>query len=520
MLARIHPALKGLRGVVEAPSSKNYTTRYILAACLADGRKVCSRRPVVIERPAVQEDSVALVRCCRQFGARITAFAGKQEVEFSLENAAAIDRVEVVGFGNRPKTPSEPVDPANAGTVLRLLLGVGALCDGPVTFVTEEYEYSLGRRPNRDLLEALRHMGVEVEARGAEGMLPITLTGGRERIKRALARQRLSLGIAPDAPVPIPVSGEVSSQFVSSLLFMAPLLGEAIRIDVRDDLKSRPLIATTLQVLARFQVEGIAATNLDRPPALPSITLPAGLRYLGGLEHVGIGGVFRVNGDWPGSAAILAAAAAVPGSDIAVKGLFLDEDGDEQGEKLCQVYYGALGCKTGPHPSLDEGRSRNGRVIQLVSPERLLARNPEGSKVEGMRINGDMCTDAVLAMMGAAALVDGRSIFTGVRNLQFKECDRIREPIEELRRIAGTDAIATWEPDDEPDTITVDGCPGGFDGGITVDGRGDHRVIMMLSIVGLRCRKGLSIAGAEHVAKSFPAWFDTLRALGAQIDLV
>jgi len=133
-------------------------------------------------------------------------------------------------------------------------------------------------------------------------------------------------------------------------------------------------------------------------------------------------------------------------------------------------------------------------------------------------------------MMSAAVVANGASRFVGIRNLQFKECDRVREPLAELAAVYATAlpgedgalpniAKSLWfEPTDDPDTIHITGWPAGFAGGIEVDGRGDHRVIMMLSVVALACRDGLRIRGAEHVSKSFPGWFDTLRALGARVE--
>lgn len=476
----VPPAAAPLLGTVDPPSSKNYTTRFILVACLAQGRSV-------IHKPAVQEDAVALVHCCRQFGAHIVARrADGAPVDFSVANAASIDRLEVEGFGGQPRTPEQPVDPANAGTVLRLLLATAVLCDGPVTFETKDFAHSLGKRPNRHLLDALRLMGVEVSARGDEGMLPIRLHGGRERLRAALAARRRALDLAPHEPVPIPVSASVSSQFASALLFLAPLLDDPIAVRIVDELRSEPLIDTTLAVL---RDSGVHVTKHEIAPeaVYPDLVVePAGYT----------GRTCAVNGDWPGSAAIFAAAAAVPGSDITVRRLHRDE----QGEKLCLEYFADFGCRA-EWLGGDDG-------VRLRVPH-----NPAFA-YDGTVLIGDLCTDAVLAMMGAAAVAPGMSTFTGIGNLQFKECDRVREPIAELRRVAGADAIARWLPDHNPDAIEVQGRLEGFSGGIEVDGRGDHRVIMMLSIVALRCRDGLTITGAEHVAKSFPGWFDTLRALG------
>ncbi len=265
---------------------------------------------------------------------------------------------------------------------------------------------------------------------------------------------------------------------------MAPLLDEHLLIRVPGELKSSPLVALTVGVMREAGIVVRSATDWREHEIVPGQHYRAADR--------------TVNGDWPGSAAILAAAAVVPHSRIGVRRL----RDDAQGERRCLDFYRAMGCE------MEYGRDEQGDLLRFASPARLRAAS----------IDGDLCTDAVLAMAGAAALAEGTSEFTGIANLQFKECDRVREPIEELRRVAETSETLShgrsagdafgWLPEDAPDLIRITGAPEGYVGGIRVHGRGDHRVIMQQTIVGLRCARGLEIEGAGHVAKSFPAWFD------------
>lgn len=495
MIAHVFPPANPLSGEIEPPSSKNYTTRYVLAACLSAGRSV-------VRFPAVQDDAVALVRCCRDMGAVVIALNEQgHEVEYSVENRSAIDRLEIHGFGPNPRVvkPGVALNPGNAGAVFRMLLAVSALL--PEVRWETDYGDSLGKRPNIDLLVALQQMGVEVEFAGTDGRLPITLRGGRDRIRAALASLRRQQSRAQDEPAVVTVSGEVSSQYTSALLFLAPLLDENIEFHVTGRLKSLPLIETTRQVLS------MAGVGVESSEPRHIHVVRRGQAYAPRT--------WETNGDWPGASAILAAAAAVPGSRIRLRRLYEDE----QGERECVPFYQRMGCAITRHvqPGEDE-------TLELQSPERL----------EAAAVNGDLCTDAVLAMMGAALVANGGSRFVQIRNLQFKECDRVREPIAELRkvwdtvlpaaddqwRMLPTEKALRWEPNDDPDTIHVYGAPQGFEGGIDVDGRGDHRVIMLLSIAALRSRKGLRIHGAEHVSKSFPGWFETLEKMGVRVEWV
>ncbi|MCX7624801.1 MAG: hypothetical protein N2Z21_01090, partial [Candidatus Sumerlaeaceae bacterium] len=203
---------------------------------------------------------------------------------------------------------------------------------------------------------------------------------------------------------------------------------------------------------------------------------------------------YRVNGDWPGSAALLAAA-AVTRSTITICGL----RNDNQGEKLALQVLQEMGAKATHEPN---------ECVTLT-----------GGDLRAVEFDGDLATDAVLALVGAACFAHGRSRFYNVANLRIKECDRISEPLAELRRIG----VRCWEGreigDPDPDAIIIEGNPAGYEGGIEVDGRGDHRVIMLLTIVGLGCRRGLRIRGAQHVAKSYPLFFEHLRQLNADIFL-
>ena len=243
-----------LRGEPLLPSSKYYTLRYLLAATLARGESTVSF-------PAVSDDSEALFRGCRALGAELTWCDGQQRL------------LHVRGVG-RPES-SEPVtiNVGNAGAVLRLLLGLGAFLP-EVTFLTD-HPQSLGKRPNRELLEALTSLGAVCEGTGPEGYLPITIRGGK-----------LHGGH-------VKISGARSSQYLSALLFLAPLLAEALEIVVIDDLKSQALIHVTLNVLKE------AGIVVEHDPALHHFSVAGGQTYQP-RDYI-------VPGDYPSAAALLAA---------------------------------------------------------------------------------------------------------------------------------------------------------------------------------------------------------------------
>src|SRR5690606_10012945 len=132
-------------------------------------------------------------------------------------------------------------------------------------------------------------------------------------------------------------------------------------------------------------------------------------------------------------------------------------------------------------------------------------------KLKAVEFDGDHATDAVLAMVAAAVFAEGTSRFYNVENLRYKECDRITDYLNELRK-AGANV------EERLAEIIVHGKPEGVEGGVEINAHYDHRVIMALTIVGLRANKPILIKDAHHVAKSYPIFFDHLTALGAKFE--
>lgn len=427
MDVRVYPAAR-LAGVINPPSSKNYTTRYLLAAALAEGESL-------IRYPAESEDSEAMQRCLEDLGAVLTREG---------------EHLRVRGFGRRPRNPGV-LNPGNAGAVLRFLIAIAAATLNQITFVTE-YHDSLGQRPQGDLLDALNQLGARTMSQ--DGRLPITVFGGDLRGGK------------------VKVSGEVSSQFVSGLLFAAPLTGEALAIEVTGDMKSRPPIRQTLQVLREAGIEVEASDDLRH------FRIPGGQQYQARE--------FTVPGDYPGSAALMAAAAVVE-SDVTIERLFVDE----QGERAAIEVLAAMGVDI--HHDGQRVRIRGGRPLN------------------GAEFDGDRFTDAVLALTAAAVLGVGKTVFYNVENLRYKECDRISDYRGELNKLGA-------RVEEERDKLIIYGCPEGVEGGVAVESQIDHRVIMGLTIVALRSRQPVVIREAQHIAKSYPAFFDHLRSLGARIE--
>ncbi|MFD2612874.1 3-phosphoshikimate 1-carboxyvinyltransferase [Paenibacillus gansuensis] len=419
-----------LSGEIQALSSKNYTTRYLLVAALAEGTST-------IYYPAHSEDSDAMRRCIRDLGAVI-----EEDQE----------KIVITGFGKKPSDVRE-LNVGNAGAVLRFLMSVAAL--SPEIKFVNTYPESLGKRPHDDLIEALQQMGAEVEHQS--GKLPITIR------KKAFQGGKIR------------VSGSVSSQYLSSLLFITPLLEEDSEIEVLHDLKSKVVVGQTLEVLEQ------AGIHIEASSDLMHFKIPGRQSYQAKE--------YTVQGDYPGSAAILAAAAVVE-SDVTVYRL---EEHSKQGERAVVDVLKAMGVDL---------THQNG-VVHVRG----------GKPMKAGEFDGDEFTDGVLAMVAASVFAEGTSRFYNVENLRYKECDRITDYLNELRK-------AGARVEERQSEIIVHGRPEGIEGGVEINAHFDHRVIMSLTVAGLRAKQPIRIKDAQHVAKSYPQYFDHLKALGADVEWI
>ncbi|HEU5349370.1 MAG TPA: 3-phosphoshikimate 1-carboxyvinyltransferase [Ktedonobacterales bacterium] len=416
------------------PGAKYYTLRYLLAALLAVG---VSR----VRNPARSDDTDVLMRALRALGANIAEES--DEDDWILR---------IMGTGGHLSSPlGNTLNVGNAGAVLRLLLGIGALLP-EMTFVTD-HPQSLGRRPNADLLVALSQLGLRVEANGPDGLLPITLRGG------------------PPAGGAVTVSGARSSQYLSALLYLAPLLSQGLRITVTDGLRSADLVRATLRALAESGIRVEAAADLR------TFTVAGGQHYR--PRDV------TVPGDVP-SAAALAVAALLLGQPARLAAL----DGSQRETVALLAAFAAFGAPV----TLADG-------VMSIAAELPL---------RGARLDGDPLIDSVPVLVAAACFAEGESRFENAAHLRLKESDRIGDLCAELRR-AGCDV----QPLD--DGILVRGQPAGIEGGVTVDAHDDHRLAQALALVALRCRTGLTITGADAIAKSYPTFFADLQRLGAEV---
>ncbi|MGB9965430.1 3-phosphoshikimate 1-carboxyvinyltransferase [Halobacterium sp. CBA1126] len=415
-------------GTARAPPSKSYTHRALLAAGYAEG--------ALVRNPLVSADTRATARAVDHFGGD----AERTGPDW-----------EVTGFLGAPDVPADVVDCANSGTTMRLVAGAAALADGTTVLTGDR---SLRSRPQGPLLDAIEDLGGSARSTRGNGQAPLVVAGPMDGGR-------------------VEMPGDVSSQFVTSLLMAGAVTERGVDLELTTELKSAPYVDITLDVLESFGVD--AAEHGD------------GYRVPGGQTYEPTDGEYAVPGDFSSASYLLAAGALAGGDDVVVKGAHPSAQGDAAIVDVLRE----MGADVEWHR--DAGEIVVGR-----------------SDLDGVTVGVADTPDLLptIAVLGAAA--DGTTTITDAEHVRYKETDRVSAMAEELAKL-GADV------EEYRDELVVHG--GNSDlSGARVDGRGDHRIVMSLAVAALVADGETTIAGGEHVDVSFPDFFDALADLGAAVD--
>ncbi|HCI81516.1 MAG TPA: 3-phosphoshikimate 1-carboxyvinyltransferase, partial [Ktedonobacter sp.] len=189
-------------------------------------------------------------------------------------------------------------------------------------------------------------------------------------------------------------------------------------------------------------------------------------------------------GDYPAAATLIAACAVMPTPESELRLSRLRPD-DEIGEAVLSAFR-----------DMGANMRREGDTLIIRG----------GQRLHGIQVDGDRMIDCIPVMVAAACFAEGESVFYNIEGLHYKESDRIDDLCHELSK-AGCDVTP------QRNAIVVRGRPQGIEGGVTVDGHSDHRVLMALAIAGMRSQQGLTLTSVEHIAKSYPHFFEELQRL-------
>lgn len=337
----------------------------------------------------------------------------------------------------------------NAGSVARFLMPLLAITSGTHVLTGDE---RLRQRPMAPLIEALRQMGLRVECTEKEGFLPVTIQGGTPTRRT------------------VQVDPLLSSQYVSALLLIAPILSEGLSLTMTGRPTSRPYIDMTCDALRQ------AGADIRRSSNGRTYYIQPGI-------HRTPGQVINIERDWSSASYFYTMALLRPELRIRLLGLQLDT---AQGDSATDAFFSQLGVVS----------------TEVRSPYRAAARSITvqggGPRAKQVQFNCIDCPDLVPTFAVAAAAAGVKTILKGVSNIALKESDRMQSITNELGKMG-----ARIETSSELLVIH----PSELHPAAPVKTYGDHRIAMAFAPLRL-IFPDLLIENPEVVDKSFPEFWD------------
>ena len=418
LYAKILPGVPN--GTVTAPPSKSYAHRAFLAAALASGNSV-------VENAGTNRDLLVTLEAVRQLGA---------DVKFSGEVAY------ISGFGGSSSANQLVIDCGESGSTLRFLVPVLAMMGGGVMTGAP----SLLERPMQVYEELFSLHGSLCQKTKNGYMIGGPLQGGSYTLV-----------------------GDVSSQFITGLLYALPLAKQDSVLRVQPPFESKNYVDMTVQVLADF---GISILRQDEY----TFVIPGNQAYRPAR--------YTVEGDWS-SAAFFAVLGALRGK-VTCTGLRNDS---LQADRSILQIVADFGAKVNVLP--------DGFTVEAVN-------------LMGQKVDISNCPDLGPVVMCLGVLSRGCTTVSGAARLAYKESNRLETMAAELKKIGGN--------------ITDDGKTVDITGGFTpsrdvIDSHNDHRVVMSMAVAGAVLDSGIVIKNANVCDKSYPEFFDDLNALGIRVRM-
>jgi 3-phosphoshikimate 1-carboxyvinyltransferase len=432
------PPLQGASGTVTLPGSKSISNRVLLLSALCQGT-------TVVHDLLDSDDTRVMLAALRQLGCGVDV---------------AGTTVTITGLGGRA-WPTEAIEffMGNAGTAMRPLTAALAVQGGDFTLTGVP---RMHERPIGDLVDALRELGCTIDYLGNEGFPPLRIGQPQLRLDK-----------------PIPVRGDVSSQFLTALLMALPLAAQdrAITIEVVGELISKPYIEITLNLLARY---GIAVER----HGWERFVIPAGSRYQSP-------GSIHVEADASSASYFIALGAIAKGEGIRIQGVGADSI---QGDIRFMDAAAQMGA-------------------QITSGPNWLEIQRGAWPLKGITLDCNHIPDAAMTLAVMALYADGPTTLRNIASWRVKETDRIVAMATESRKLGAT-------VEEGPDWITIHPLQNRQFANALAKGQwqrasihtyDDHRVAMCFSLAAFNAdRIPVRIEDPKCVAKTFPDYFEAL----------
>lgn len=412
-----------IHATITVPGSKSITQRALIAAALADGRST-------LLTPLASED---------------TAYTSAALKAMGIDINTTGDQWTVNGSSGRIKTPDSEIFLGNNGTATRFLTSVAALGHGVFTITGEK---RMEQRPIAPLMQALAGWGVNIASIKGTGCPPLRIAAD------GIAGGKTTL---PEGK---------SSQYLSSLLLVAPYARHKAILAVEGDVPSKPYVTMTLAVMRTFGITVTANANLNHFEISQGRYQPQ---------------TYQVEGD-ASSASYFFAAAAVTGGTVTVSNV---PEVSLQGDTALVKMLEKMGC-----------RVTYGNGITVTGPKEL----------RGIEVDMGDCPDVAPTLAVVASRARGRTVIKNIAHLRIKECDRINAMATELSKL-GARVV------EKEDALIIEGLdPEVPMQGAEIETYNDHRIAMCFGVAGLVV-PGIRITNEKCVAKSFPDFWERFALL-------
>ena len=408
-----------LNGKIICPANKSYTHRAIFLAALSDGKSI-------VKKILRSNDTIATINACRGFGVEV------DEVENNVTIKNTIDET----------VQNSMINAENSGTTIRIAIAIAALSGGNTTLTGDD---SLRKRPMQPILDALETMGVKTESNN--GKPPIHINGkiqGKE----------------------ICINGNISSQFISALLIIAPRLKEGLIINVEGELVSKPYVDLTIAIMKKFGVEVEIEEKYKKYQIIHQIYKPT---------------TFSIPSDFS-NLALLLAANVLLGDGLTIEINLGDmPQGDEAIVDILE--------KLGVNVTLEDD------IITTKSPILL-----KGGKFDLSNTPDLLPAIAILALKSEKPI----ELFN-VKHARYKETDRIAIMSRELKKIG-------LEVEEKEDGMILKKSEEIHSA--ELNSENDHRLFMAFSIAGMFVGD-CTVSDPDSVKVSYPEFIADMKNVGA-----
>ena len=426
MKVKIKPGI--LNGTIEIPPSKSYSHRAVIAAALASGRKS------KIDNLKFSIDITTTTDIMENWGAKINWG----------ENF-----LEIVGNDGKVVPRDKYTQCNESGSTIRFLIPIGITSENELIF---DGKGKLVDRPLDTYYKIFDKQKIFYKTE--EGKLPLEIKGKlQSRIYE--------------------IDGNISSQFITGLLYALPLLNGNSKLIVNKKLESKGYIDLTLEML---KLAGIKIQNNN----YKSFDISGNQKYKP-FDYT-------VEGDYSQVAFWIVAGIISSNQDNKIKCLHVNKNSLQGDREIIEIV------------------QRMGANLEMYDDYIIV----KSSKTEGTVIDVSQCPDIAPILTVLGALSKGETQIINGERLRIKESDRITSIKTELNKLGA-------KVEEKGDSLVIQGVDG-FKGGVTVSSWNDHRIAMSLAIASTRCEKEIVIEKAESVKKSYPHFWEDFEKMGGKIS--